>query len=364
MLRIQALLLASALCALRSSASDECGRLGEGACKEGSEELGGGLGLLQRQLQQRIAEKGGSSGPPAAKAPTALAALVKPLAWFHVPKCGSSFLSALIRLPGICSGLPEDVVIHNAFFGGDNIQGFFDQYPQEEYCPRGILMRGGHNGMGSRRDYESYWKGHAVTMLRDPQQRLMSAWVDNRHSWPASKTNPPPDNAVDFAKQVSGCMARMLVRPGDSHAVDDVEDNYGSLGPHWGGPCGEGPPPSKEEMEEAKKRLREGFAFIGLMEEWPLSMCLFHATFGGPCHAAEFMNTRVWHLELAAPPKLHNDSLLEGYVDPYDKEIWEEAQKIFWERVRQYDVSLEKCEPCWTQTDISTLRIINANIGK
>jgi len=115
-------------------------------------------------------------------------------------------------------------------------------------------------------------------------------------------------------------------------------------------------------MEEAKRRLREGFAFIGLVEEWPLSMCLFHAAFGGPCHGAELIDSR--HLPEVLPKSRYNDSVLEGYVDPYDKEIWEEAQKIFWERVRQYDVSLEKCEPCWTQTDISTLRIINANIGK
>jgi len=112
-------------------------------------------------------------------------------------------------------------------------------------------------------------------------------------------------------------------------------------------------------MEEAKRRLREGFAFIGLVEEWPLSMCLFHAAFGGPCHGAELIDSR--HLPEVLPKSRYNDSVLEGYVDPYDKEIWDLAQKIFWDRVRQRDLSLEKCAPCFAQAESTRLRTLQSN---
>ena len=37
----------------------------------------------------------------------------------------------------------------------------------------------------------------------------------------------------------------------------------------------------------AKRRLLEGFAFVGLAERWALSVCLLHVRFGGRCDARE-----------------------------------------------------------------------------
>ena len=44
-----------------------------------------------------------------------------------------------------------------------------------------------------------------------------------------------------------------------------------------------------EVAQEAAKRVREGFAFVGITEEWDLSACLFHEMFGGDCHAWDFV---------------------------------------------------------------------------
>ena len=44
-----------------------------------------------------------------------------------------------------------------------------------------------------------------------------------------------------------------------------------------------------EVAQEAAKRVHEGFAFVGIAEEWDLSVCLFHEMFGGDCHAWDFV---------------------------------------------------------------------------
>ena len=41
----------------------------------------------------------------------------------------------------------------------------------------------------------------------------------------------------------------------------------------------------------ARTRVRQ-MAFVGMTEAWDLSVCLFHAMFGGECLAVEFNNSR------------------------------------------------------------------------
>ena len=38
--------------------------------------------------------------------------------------------------------------------------------------------------------------------------------------------------------------------------------------------------------------IEREMAFVGLLEEWEKTICLFHASFGGPLFAAELMNVR------------------------------------------------------------------------
>ncbi|CAK8992389.1 unnamed protein product [Durusdinium trenchii] len=77
----------------------------------------------------------------------------------------------------------------------------------------------------------------------------------------------------------------------------------------------------------AVKRLREGFAFVGLTEEWDLSICLFHTMFGGPCHSSEFHNARKSH-HLKNADGSYDTSVLQGYQDEIDGLVYAEGLRM------------------------------------
>jgi len=272
-----------------------------------------------------------------------------PYAWLHVPKCGSSFINALVRVPESCYGLPEDLEVSATSFGELHLSRFWLTFPLN--CPNRFVTAGGHSGTGSNssRNYERLWKGHGVTVLRQPEQRILSAFHDQCHSWPVERLGSPPDDPVKFAQVVQGCAAKMLTRAGNSHRAGK-RSGLGALGRHWGGPCGDPAPPTGEELELAKRRLREDFPFVGIQEEWELSICLFHATFGGNCHAVEFLNSRHPHQHSATPYDL---APLRGFQDAYDGELYAEAKAIMRERMIQYNVSVEACQPCFQEAHVN-----------
>jgi len=362
--------------ALGAAAGPEYARPERGICAAAGGELedrdgaacadAPGLGLLQRASMQRLAEK--APKPAAARAakhvrkaeaanaedaakdggwPRPLDYQYAPYAWLHVPKCGSSFINALVRLPGACHDVPDDIEVTDATFGIDNLKGFFDAYPG--HCPGSFVTGGNHVGVGPEvPQYDSVWKGHGVTLLRQPEQRILSAFHDSRHSWPVKELGLPPLDPARFASVIQGCAVKMLTRGGVSYEVKWFR-NLGIAGPHWGGPCGDPKPPVREEVDLAKRRLREDFPFVGIQEKWELSMCLFHATFGGPCHSAEFTNSRH---AASGQANSYNVAVLRGFRDVHDGELYAEAEAIFDERMRRYNMSVEACQPCFREAGI------------
>merc|ERR1719382_550591 len=78
--------------------------------------------------------------------------------------------------------------------------------------------------------------------------------------------------------------------------------------------------PSTEERDEAVRMLKEDFAFVGITEHWDLSVCLFHAMYGGPCTSHEFDTLRSSH---DLPPDA-SIADLNGWRDVYDGALYEE----------------------------------------
>ncbi|CAE7253146.1 unnamed protein product [Symbiodinium natans] len=96
---------------------------------------------------------------------------------------------------------------------------------------------------------------------------------------------------------------------------------------------------AEEDLPKALQRLH-GFAFIGLMEHFELSVCLFHAMFGGKCLPIEFVNMRKG-VEHQDPMQLAN--ALSGHEDPYDNAVYQAASEIFWRNVERFNANDATC---------------------
>lgn len=236
-----------------------------------------------------------------------------------------------MRLPGMCPLLPSTVM--QAGF-----EEHFEAYQTllidnvDEWCPGSFSSAGrdnfqDHSGMGGV--YESSVKGHGIIMLRQPEQRLISAYYYHQHSWPLWYYGRFATDLLEFAQVVSGCAVRMLTREGWAPV-----------------PCGGPEPASGAEVILARQRLREGFVFVGITDEWDMSVCLLHAVFGGACLASDFADNNAG---TNSSQELYDTSELMGFTDAADGALYKEALAIFAEQQQHYGVSYGACQPCFQQ---------------
>ncbi|CAJ1384368.1 unnamed protein product [Effrenium voratum] len=255
---------------------------------------------------------------------------VWPLKYLHVPKCGTSFLNAVVHLPGVC-----DVDAH---FGLDK-ETLGRHFEKHFWRKCGQVCNASkfscnpaattHESIGS--SYEAY-KGHLVTMLRKPESRVLSAYFDPVWRHGAGTYN----SVLEYAQGVRGLVTCQLTQ---DKAVDPLPK------------CTD---LKEADAHEAARRLREGFVFVGLVEEWDLSICLFHKMLGGDCLFSEFENTRQ-------NPNEYNTSELQGFNDTLDGIVYQEARSIFQRNLKLYGVSNESCQPCFQRAqltaDLEILRV-------
>jgi len=291
-----------------------------------------------------------------------------PLYWLHIPKCNSGFGRSLLLLPGVCDDMSESSksILFDPYFFEAPI--YWDpQNPPNKEC-QGIMdvedyKFGAHRGIGPI--YSEHVRNHGMVILRQPEQRILSAWNDDYHSWPwDSYDGRAPQNVSEFVSAVSGCATKMLTRAGS----DDIPASDSS-----GGACGDPIPPSEEEIARAIDRLQEGFPFVGILEEYDLSICLLHKMYGGTCKGVELQETHVTEVQsnvsaqniavnstrgvsLATTASVrastrvsseYDTSVLNGWVDKADRAIYIEGQRIFAQLLERYGVSEAACQTCW-----------------
>jgi len=290
-----------------------------------------------------------------------------PLAWTHVPKCGSTFANSLVRLPGVCPGFPwPDMANPPGLSFGDGEFVLPIDWP--ERCP-GLkqlattfppLVFGDHCNVGS--SFDDVYDNHGVIMLRQPEQRLISAynflqkkndshWLKLSKGW----------NVTEFARETAGCAVRMLTKEplslsnrwhkGCRRSSRNV---YSGCHNGWYDCMGvdvqagtiihqPGLRISSADVNEARARLR-AYAFVGITEEWSLSICLLHAMFGGECNPIEFSNV---NMARSSASDMYDTSVLQGFTDEYDGALYREALSIFTANLRLYGVSKQSCKSCF-----------------
>merc|ERR1712070_1213448 len=160
-------------------------------------------------------------------------------------------------------------------------------------------------------------RGHFVTMVRQPEQRLISEFY---HAQRCVNYQHP---LTTFVQTRANCMVKMLNGWHCQTWMNPVRVNV-----------------TVEMVSTAIERLNYGFAFVGLTEEWALSVCLFHAMFGGDCHPREFVNTR---LGLKRDVERYDTSALRGYRDEYDGAVYEHSVRLFRAALDVYGVNVDSC---------------------
>jgi len=259
-----------------------------------------------------------------------------PIYYFHIPKAGGTqFGDSILLFEHLCWNLTHQDIeyLQNSMscYGND-----FCAWSQdfENMCSVADMRRFGirfrdHSGIGSF--YGQWAKGHGLTMLRQPEQRILSAFRYHYHSWPFSIFGRGPEDELEYAKSVAGCAVKMLTRDGTSIGLG-----------HSSTVCGDLAPATDGETKQAIERLAEGFHYVGIVEEWSKSMCLFHAMFGGTCQAQEFSSGNS-----NSNSSAYDTSVLQGWRDEQDGKLYKEGLILFQTSLHRYritDESVRRCE--------------------
>jgi len=268
----------------------------------------------------------------------------KPIAWLHVPQAGSSLGNFMSRLPSLCPGIEEDLEIRNSTTMGHFPNRFFktryDPLSETGICPGSFSRWGNLRGAGPT--WDEQYEGHCFVMLRQPEQRTLSGYNYGQFCWPESL---PASNELQYAERIQGCAVRMITRGGGPKAKQTCGGQYTGL-PTW------------DEVALAIHRIRTGCAFVGITDQWPLSMCLGHRIFGGKCRVTDFVDGRMTTkgggetTKIAPDPHLYDLKPLSNFTDPYDGALYQAALEVFQENLLRYNVSMEACQPCFEEAGV------------
>ena len=104
---------------------------------------------------------------------------------------------------------------------------------------------------------------------------------------------------------------------------------------------------------KAIKRVDEGFAFAGIVEEWALSMCLFAVRFNVPCVPSLFSNSRPTDfsnridggkLNRTPPSVYRDDAHRDVFADKNaDGRLYQHVRFRFRMELLRYNVTNERC---------------------
>ena len=243
--------------------------------------------------------------------------------WLHLPKSGSTFQNTVFHWA--CPGLP----------------------PRAGYGPRATGYRFKNLYSAKRainkticdRDVDMTIPGHppavadaldrTVAMFRAPKQRLISAYHNGKHCDGFQQVDKAPNwkhmSVADYARHpgIPGCTTRMML----------------------GGKCARAKHVQQTFNRHRAAAAVRALAFVGILERWRDSICLFHKMHGGLPRDIEFAmthSTQSHRVAVQKPgtlfdaPTPYDESVLDGVEDPDDEAVYAAALETFAAEMRRY----------------------------
>lgn len=235
------------------------------------------------------------------------------VAWLHIPKCGTSFVVTLARY--VDASWPDTHKLTDV--------------PKEHEDD--VWMKWSTHAAIQQETYDT-WRGHFCGMFRSPASRMYSSWVHMAKD-PDFRMAP-----ADYADRIRGLVTKMLSGQKNGWACSFNVGNPVGFHAKNNEICDFWTTPN---LDLALSRL-PGFKFIGLTDEWNLSICLFHAMFGGECLPDEFENGRPGNYT-SSERYAHAEVAFKQYHDHFDEAIFAQASRIFWSNVARFKVDESKC---------------------
>ena len=246
----------------------------------------------------------------------------KQLRWVHIPKCGQSFAITFYKYacPSCADNFTEYLT------GSDSPTKVLEaqrKWQTNKCCDSSRLFEGGRAPMGHVPARPTD-RGHLVTMLRDPKQRMISHY--EYFSKKDKSTGEPVQNISEWLKDQDNyaLQTRMLggACPGNSGGgaaseVDLLASAEQTIGCSSHDSCGD--PNATIDCVVNLVQDPEAMPFVGLLEYWDASIALFHAIMYGDD------SIDPEELENIHPtvPSLHE--VPDGMSDPIDQQLYDAA---------------------------------------
>lgn len=230
--------------------------------------------------------------------------------WLHIPKTGTSFFNAVVKRA--CPRLPRNMM-DKLLYAGDffhNNSLYLDK-KYKEYCDVNV-------GLSARLALEEVNVPRTMCMFRSAVNLTLSRYFFNKHGLSAGQihdveqSKTPVLAFTDYPQVISTETKALSGTPPYAPIV-----------------------PSQDDLKLALDRLVH-MKFVGMTDEWIITMFLFSAMFGGhdltPIDFGNMRNTKY-------DAKAYEDAerqLHSRHFDPYDERLYAAAEELFRKRVNQH----------------------------
>ena len=249
------------------------------------------------------------------------------IAWFHPPKTGTSFATAVFGYGSNYRISSQD--IENLVLSWSPL---FQKYDPQKYLKNTWVEKKDHLKISE--DVFQKFKGFFVGIFREPVDRSISSfeWFHQcTKSFAYCKSK-----LIEYINLTGSTVVRMLAGQDDGTEWKCMKNNVRF-------PCESYDEP-QPNIQLAKLRLNS-FKFVGLQSEWTLSICLFHHIFGGSCDQIELKNIRKTK-SIFLKQFLNDEQIkkIKNNNSFSDSTLYYTAQKRFWNDIHRFDLNHTYCK--------------------